>query len=87
MEYNITDKIFFSLVTEHSLNSVSAQVQILLTVFRRFAIARISDNGFNWISSFTPFVSQPFHKMIHHHCHTVSVLSPLTFHLKCAYLV
>lgn len=74
MEYNITDKILFSLVTEHSLNSVSA-------------IVRISDNGFSWIPSFTLFVSQPFHKMIHHHCPTVSVLSPLTFHLKCVYLV
>ena len=87
MECNITDKIFFSFVTEHSLTSVSAQVQLLLPVFQRFAIVRISDNGFSWISSFTLFVSQPFHKMIHHHCHTVSVLSPLTFHLKCAYLV
>ena len=33
---------------QQSLNSGSAQVQILLTTCRRFVMVRISDNGPDW---------------------------------------
>ena len=47
---------------QQSLNSGSAQVQMLLAACRRFAMLRISDNGPFWKQGQTPFVSQPYHK-------------------------
>ena len=47
---------------QQSLNSRSAQVQILLAACRRFAMVMISDNGSGWKKGLTPFVGQPYRK-------------------------
>ena len=50
-----------------SLNSGSAQVQILLAACRRFTMARISDNGPGWKKAKRLSSERRTTKTIHHH--------------------
>ena len=75
---NLNCLFFFSCIVVHwlsllhkfiqnCLNSGSALVQILLAMYRRFAMERISNNDFDWKKDFRFFISQPIHKTIHQH--------------------
>ena len=73
-----------------SLNSGSAQVQILLAACRRFAMVRISDNGLGWkkkakrLSSvnLTTKTIHHHHHRHHHHHHKSTVSMLIGFLLK-----
>ena len=52
-----------------SLNSGSAQVQILLTAYQRFVMMRISDNSPSWKKATDNFSFNHSTKIVHHHHH------------------